>query len=566
NTCVQCLGSSDCNGGTCSNGQCQSTNTPGGDTCLNPGTLNLSSGQTTVTGDLSSANHDIQGLCGGNGRDVVYRFTLSSPKDFAATVTAVTTGMRPVIYLATACGGGTELRCNTSGTGASATITHQELPAGTYYLWVDSTAGFPQGQFSLQVSASEPPPPVAGDTCGNPLTLSFNSAGNATVTGTTAGAKADYTSVTCSSTGADVVYTFTTPFTGPFSATVTPHVGTGHRPALYLLSRCPRQTSGDEVACATASSSGGTGTLSLGSLPAGTYFLVVDGVSGSGAFDLSASRATSNQVNTGENCSSVIPLTFTNNEVTVSGSTIGRQHDTASSNTNCGGGSAPDVVYSFNNPVANGAVQINIKNKTPGWTPSIYMRSSCSSNELACNYARAPGADGLLLIDKVPAGQIYLWIDGKDSSSGAFDLTVRVNVPVYGTGGESCSSVLPITLIEGVAIGRGTLTSSHVDNQSSTCSTAGKDVVYRFDLPSGRSRLLGYVAADNSTTWAPAVHLMHGTPCSGAASMKCGAGSVFFQSWASAEVTNPPAGTWYLWVEGASSSDVGPYYFEVYSE
>ncbi|MFN7131611.1 MAG: hypothetical protein ACK4N5_05975, partial [Myxococcales bacterium] len=351
----------------------------------------------------------------------------------------------------------------------------------------------------------------------------------------------------------------------PFSATVTPHAGTGHRPALYLLSRCPRQTSGDEVACATASSSGGSATVSVGSLPAGTHFLVVDGVSGGGAFDLTASRATGGTPGSGDNCSGPIALTLTNNTATVSGSTIGRVNDTSSSNTNCGGGSGADVVYTFNNPV-QGAVQINLKNKTPGWTPSMYLRSSCATTtDIGCNYARSVGGDVLLLLENVAAGPLFLWIDGKDASAGEFDLTVRVNVPTYGTGGDTCASAVPVTILGNIAVGRGTVSPSNTDARSSTCSSGAKDVVYRFLVPSGVRRLRAYVDTTNFFV-APSVHLTRGAICSTASSVQCAAGQFFAQNWAEVAIDNPVADTWYLWVEATGTTELGAYNFEIWAE
>lgn len=570
NSCVQCLGDSDCPGGRCESGQCI-VSSSGGDTCSAPGTLDLTSGSVTVNGDLSAANHDITGSCGGSGRDVVYRFTLASPKDVTVTVSAVTGGMRPVAYLSTACDGTGQLACD-GGSSASASFIRNGLAAGTYFLWVDSTAGFAQGQFTLTITAAEPPP-VPGDTCANAIPITFNAQGNATITGTLNGAKADYIGPTCTnSTGPEVVYRFTTQYAGPFSASVISHGGS-FRPTLGLWRSCPATTYTDEPRCQTATSSSSSAGLTYSSMPAGTWYLVVDSATAAtGDFDLQVSIPTTPPPTGGEDCSEATPIDIVNGSGRVSGSTSSYRNDETSSI--CSPNNSPDRVYTFHNPVEQN-ILVQLENRSPDFKPAIYLQTgTCGGLEKGCKSTNTAGADVGALFSSVPAGDVFLWVDsytGTPSGSGSptpatigsFDLNVHLGVPDSGSGGESCASAKQISLVGGYAFGEGDLIGA-TDDKSSTCSSGGVDLVYKFTLPAGYTQLSALVEFNNPLPFfAPAILLTRGASCQTAISVGCDSGQMLVQPWAQVVVNNPPADTYYLWVEGKGSSDVSAYRFEV---
>ncbi|MDX9720149.1 MAG: clostripain-related cysteine peptidase, partial [Myxococcota bacterium] len=84
----------------------------------------------------AGASNDASATCGGNGPDLVYGFTLS--EDMRAHFRV--DGYDSVIHLRTTCNqSNTEFECNDdyAGWGAGSEIV-TNLPAGTYYLWIDS--------------------------------------------------------------------------------------------------------------------------------------------------------------------------------------------------------------------------------------------------------------------------------------------------------------------------------------------------------------------------------------------------------------------------------------------
>ena len=105
-----------------------------------------------ASGDLTNNLPDNSSSCGAAASpDVLYVFTTTSTKNFAATVSTASSTYRPLISLRTSSCTGTE-RCNAAATaGTPATLNVTALPAGTYYLWVDGAAGT-AGPFSLSAS------------------------------------------------------------------------------------------------------------------------------------------------------------------------------------------------------------------------------------------------------------------------------------------------------------------------------------------------------------------------------------------------------------------------------
>jgi hypothetical protein len=243
-----------------------------GDTCLSPEPLVFSNGSlggdAEAHGNLDTSFNDSAGSCAGSsGVDRVFSFTTSRKLNFRASSTGG-------LYLRSAdCQSGPELAC-----GNWSSIDAVGLDPGTYYLWVDQSGG----AYTVRSSLTRP-------VCEEPIPLVFSRDGSAgpaqaSVEGDTSSAFSS-TQGTCGGTGGrDVVHAFTTTEPLSLSATVTPKTA-GFQPMLYLRASC----GGDEQACSVAPTVGAGATLSTGSLPPGTYYLWVDGFSGSaGAYSLNA--------------------------------------------------------------------------------------------------------------------------------------------------------------------------------------------------------------------------------------------------------------------------------------
>lgn len=221
-------------------------------------------GSVEVSGDTRGMHHDAEGSCNAGylTADQVYEFTTTEVFDLRAHATGTT------LFLRSSCRGG-ELACGNLGVAASS------LLPGTYYLWVDSFSS--PGPYTLTANLT---PPARGDTCLNPqpLLLSADDAGvslGVNATGSTYGLFNDYRGSCGGTTSSDVVYRLDTEVALNVQVTVSPTYSS-YQPAVYL--RGAWCDGGAEVACAAAPGPGGDATLSAPNLPAGTWYLFVDGL------------------------------------------------------------------------------------------------------------------------------------------------------------------------------------------------------------------------------------------------------------------------------------------------
>jgi hypothetical protein len=522
-----------------------------GEICTVAKPLAFSNGQAGGTasdnGDTTAHFHDgasTVAACSSTGPDVVYTFTTSATLSLRASVSTTSSTYRPTLYLRPAdCAAGTDQVCNAAAlAGGTAILTAQDLPAGTYYLWVDGAAGT-SGPYTLSATLD---PPLPGESCASvrPLVFTGGTAGGTASTSGDTSPHFDDGIATCGvGAGNDVVYSFTTSATLDFRATLS-GVSATYRPVLSLRSgTCTGATS----ACAIATSAGADTTLAIGRLPAGTYFLWVDGASGTaGAYMLNASL-TPPQV--GEGCATPKPLVF-------SGGTAGGTASDAGDTTTffddgpagtCITGTAPDIVYSF---TTSAVLNFNatVSALSPAFRPAISLRSACATSQLGCTAAAAAGGSANLSIGSLPAGTYYLWIDGVSGSAGAYTLSASLAPPPQG---EVCANPLPLTFNAGGTATATGDTTTFFNDSTGTCSGNGPDVVYSFTTSAVRD--LTVTASTTSGTHQPAVYLRSGT-CAGT-ERACGVASVAGGT-ASLSVNGLAAGTHYLFVDGNTA---GPF-------
>jgi hypothetical protein len=262
------------------------TNPLPGDHCTNTTPLVFTSGMAMASGDTAMMFNDGSGTCAsGTAPDAIYSFTTTAVEDLRVTVTTTTSTYQPVVYLRSATCTGTQLACSTALTpGAMATLAVGGLPIGTYYLWIDGV-GTTAGAYSLTATLTAPQP---GDRCTNPTTLMFSNGaagGTAMAMGDTTNLFDDAAGTCGGSGGPDAVYTFTTNIALDLTASVSTTTST-YRPVMYLRSA---SCTGTQTACNAAATFGGTASLSVLTLPAGTYFLWVDSATAAGGlYTLSA--------------------------------------------------------------------------------------------------------------------------------------------------------------------------------------------------------------------------------------------------------------------------------------
>jgi cysteine-rich repeat protein len=121
------------------------------------------------------------------------------------------------------------------------------------------------------------------------------------------------------------------------------------------------------------------------------------------------------------------------------GSDMSWLHDDYSSN--CGGDGAPDAVYQVI-ATETGTFTITVDAYGTLLDPLIYMRTTCDDpgTTLWCHDDQA-GTNETLAINLDP-GTYYLFVDGANQTSGAYDVTLGYTVPECGDGAtnanESC--------------------------------------------------------------------------------------------------------------------------------
>jgi hypothetical protein len=363
-----------------------------GETCENAVSVVVSEGSPVIfTGQTTvgyANNYDHQGTapakCVANkGLDRVYSATVPAGKYLKVSVTPVTLGYDPNIYLVA----GPSANCSAnplvclagddSGTATYAnTVTYPNnnpFPLQVFIIIDSYTSMDVGGVFTLEVSIGTPP---AGDRCqtapliiGTDVTLTEQ---------TTVGFLNDYSGgskATCtnSDAGLDRVYSITVPIGKKLAATVTPEGGAGYNPIMYLIAGSAANCDAVPRTCpAVSSTSAGPNSLywtnSSGS--DSLAFIVIDSPSWTdtgGSFSLHT--VISNPV-AGDDCTTATPVTpgiFTGQ------TTVGFSNDyniTAS----CGArpSSGPDRVYMIAIP-AGKILDVTVTPAGSSWDPAILL-------------------------------------------------------------------------------------------------------------------------------------------------------------------------------------------------
>jgi hypothetical protein len=281
------------------------------------------------------------------------------------------------------------------------------LDPGTYTVFADAKDHEADGRYSLRADLLPGAGTGgAGDGCADALPLRK---GEPTVTGDTFAARDD-TSGKCGGEGAaDVFYKVEVPRRSRLLA----QLRSEEAPHVFVLSRsCADHAT--EVSCGRAVDE---------VLPAGTYFLAVDGASpdsfGAFTFDWSLRDILSQETS----CRSAELLA--DGRVAV-GTTAGASNKFAPA---CGGqGDAGDRVYRIQ-LAAHARVRLSLS--TPRFTGVLALRSSCMeqparASELACN-AAAEDPHHARLEAALDPGTYYVVVDGKgEGAEGAFALDYHV--------------------------------------------------------------------------------------------------------------------------------------------
>lgn len=261
---------------SCVTGVCSGGTTVRGDSCAAP--IDVSAGGR-FTGSIAGASADYSGSCGGtSGRDVVFRYTLSSTMD--VSINTFGSAFDTLIYVRSACGGGTDIGCNDD---ARSTLRSElvllDQPAGTYYIILDTFSSYVSGSdYVLHVYFSAPSS-LGGDACGEPTWIDIGTATD--VSGNTCpwywiDARDDTVSCRRGTGGRDFVYYFVVTTRGSYTFD-TCGDGTSWDSILDLRSVCSDPASSASVTCNDDSC--GLQSSVTATLDPGVYYLWIDGYS-----------------------------------------------------------------------------------------------------------------------------------------------------------------------------------------------------------------------------------------------------------------------------------------------
>ncbi|MFZ5468170.1 MAG: hypothetical protein ACOZIN_01930 [Myxococcota bacterium] len=553
------------------------------DSCANVTDITSMVGQP-FTVDTTLATNDFAGSCTSSDthRDVVYKLTLTTPRDVTVTAAAAagSTTVDPVIYLRRSpCGSttaGDELACQDEGAGGDTeTFRVLNLPAGDYFVYVEGFGSIGAGPTEVTVSLSGPTPPPANDTCASPQALAFTN-NVATTSGDTTAALNDNTSTdaspSCSldarSTGRDVVFTYELTQAQDVEITVTPTgASPTFKPVVYVRKpgMCTSSSLADQVTCVTTFNATAQVVSLTNQLP-GIYSVWVDGYDDtSGPFSIQVRLSPPTPAPTNDTCATVANAIVdggTSATFTVNPGAAG-DHYAGS----CAGRGAPEVVYRVD--VAQSSDLLFTSTGAAGVDPVLYVGAApCEGadagvgRELACRDSTFTGGTESILLGGLDAGTYYLFVDAFGvTTSGLQTVTVKtLPAPTPGTN-DTCASAAALSFPGG---GGSTTfqvdTSASADDYKLSCSAAGvggKDVVYQVTLSAPSSLVFRAVGAAGVDP----VIAVGDTPCQGADagvgnSLECkdltGMGGL-----ESITLNRLDAGTYYLFVDGYSTVTSG---------
>ncbi len=176
---------------------------------------------------------------------------------------------------------------------------------------------------------------------------------------------------------------------------------------------------GDELVCTDDSGSTNVSTISVATLPQGTYFLVADGFSTSnrGAFTLTSSAGA--EANNDTCAAPTAPFAITRNG-TYRGVTTGKAANFTGS---CGSGTdtAPDVVFSIS--VAAGR-SVTVTTAGSSFDTVLYAGTTCGQSTSACNDDSVGLQSSITLPTPAVTTTYFVVVDGYSSSSGTWVLNV----------------------------------------------------------------------------------------------------------------------------------------------
>ncbi len=557
---------------------------PPSDSCAQPREIPIVDNTSIeVLADTRGLLDDVAGLCGGAGAsDAVYAVKLNAARRLRIDLESLSKLFNPVLYARSTCDDATskaQIGCVTGTTGIAA-LDIPRVEAGTLFVFVDgsSTGGVTSGAYRLRITPFDPVPPPTNDTCSAavPLVMPVNARGTVSQQGDTSAAIND--ALGCSppqfpsATGPDLVYQFNLPVPSQVQVRVTPLAGSSLTPAVYLrpAGKCSSSADSDQRACQVAAAPGAAVVSVVPNLPAGIWYLWVDGAAGSaGPFDLEVQFADPPAPPLNDTCASAIPLSLMSGPVNVQGTTLGANADTQTCTFPLGAPS-PDVVYEV---TLTSAQSLSVDLKAPTGSallPVATLRapnactSVVSTDQVACVFAADPQFPdrSVYTVPNLAPGTYSLWVSGDYGSQGPFSLRLTSGPPILPPANDICSiGQLPL-LVQNAPLVGDTRAATNNDYAAGCGLPAladgylASDVGYRFSLLTAQTVTLS-VTPDvaEGQLFRPVVYVRAGSAgCSPSLAAKGCAAAASYGGTATLTLNNLAAGTYTVLVDGAGYS------------
>lgn len=542
------------------------------DSCSMPNGVELKNSPVVITGTTVGLKDDSAGTCGGQGApDAVLMLHTASARSIRVELSTATAGFAPVFYLRQQCDSGDAQDQVACVSGSSQAFTVPNFGPGSLYLFIDGRGEnqfVSAGDFTVTVTPTEPAPPPQNDSCGFAQTLPVPATGSGSISVQSDTTSANDDSDGCGGTGSpDVVYRFHLDEPRLVQTTVTALSGANYLPMVYLrpATACASESPSDQIACTYGFDFGQSVTAVVPSLPAGDWFLWVDGLYSAGPFNLQVDTADPPPTPTNDTCSMPGMLNISSGYSSVTGTTLGATEDVY--DARCAAGAAsPDVVYgvSLAQPsfigldlkAASGSALEPVVELRGGQSGFSCTDSLNGGSLLGCNWG--DGAVSNRTVFTAPAvgpGDYYVWVEGDYGTQGDFSLRVVTEATPAAAPNDTCQSLsAPLTL--------GMSTSGDTRNAQPDAldplldgdpADFGRDVVYPVVVGSN-STLTVTVTPDatEGTLLRPVLALR--TTCNDANTTVDAVSANDYGTAFSHTFTNLALGTYYLWVGGVRRS------------
>lgn len=325
-----------------------------------------------------------------------------------------------------------------------------------------------------------------GDICSFPLNVNFTAQTSATVSVDMSTFGNEYLpSCNQSTSGSDAIFKVVLAANASLTVTAT-NTATGMQDAVLSLLSSPCATFA-EVACSDDNTVDAAEVLTVPSLPAGTWYVLLD-THGQppGTFDVSFDLGTPTVGPDNDTCATSQVLTFVNDTVTVSGTTVGAFNDNAGAAPSCAPNSvSPDVFYSFTLTQPQDVhVTVVADDAVSAMVPAIELLDGCAGTALKCSVGTTIDAVGEFTAHNLQAGTYVLVVDGTSSIAGDFALDLELGPPVIVPPNDTCA--MPATLVPNVSQMIDT-SAADIDVFPSCAYGEGGEVIYSFTITQPQS-------------------------------------------------------------------------------